>query len=813
MPPAAGVPLPGMSRPGLAPWQAALALATVLAGLVAGAAAWAQPVLVRSGEHPGFSRLAMVLTPPRPWTLAGQGTTHVLQIDGVSEFDLSRVFALIPRDRLRDLVALPDGGGLRLDLACDCDLRAFEDRPGILVIDIMDRTDPAASGPGARPAPRPFDPVDTGAPEPSLQGETAADPAPGGALGAWLAAGLGPVAAPPDAAFAASDPAPQDGLAGAREDLARQIARAVSQNLVAITVPQVDPPDRPEGARAGPVAMPPEPAEGAVGLTIATAADRDRRDAAGRRTADGVACIAHERLDIASWGEGADGWTTITLQRGALLGEFDTPVPGAVQNLARSYLHLGLGAEAGALLRAFPGVAEDEALLALLAGLVDGGNAPGSALAGMAACGGLAAIWALLARTDLPERAELDRAGLLLAFAALPPGLRRLFGPRLSERFLDAGEAATAMTLRDSILRTPDGGGPATALLDARLALESGVPEVARDLLVPLANSGRAEAPEAAILLVEAMRAGGSPVPDALRETLAALAFEHRGSGLGLRLEGALAEAEAAAGQFAAAFARNDRIARELPPATAAALEMRLLGVLAETGPDDAFLRHALPAVVWRGGKAPGTLRQTFAGRFLDLGLPEAAMAALTPGQHAPEAERILHAQALLASGNAHAAMPLLSGLSGHSAATLRAQALESLGNPAAAAAALEAEGLSEAASALAWRSGDARLIALYGTPEQIAVTVAWPQDAGGQDAPATPAATGPAEGGAELPGPAGAPPPTPAAAEASMPENLPQPAPDALTAPSLAHARGLLAAGEGLRSGIAELLRAHPEP
>jgi hypothetical protein len=72
-----------------------------------------------------------------------------------------------------------------------------------------------------------------------------------------------------------------------------------------------------------------------------------------------------------------------------------------------------------------------------------------------------------------------------------------------------------------------------------------------------------------------------------------------------------------------------------------------------------------------------------------------------------------------LHAGAAAEALPLLADGTGPEAAALRAEALVALGDTAAAVATLRAENAAPQAAALAWRAGDERLIAAYGTPLQ----------------------------------------------------------------------------------------------
>ena len=138
-----------------------------------------QEVVVRSGEHGGFSRLALTFPEPPVWRLGRVQNGYELRQDGqIYPFDLTETFNRIGRERIADLTADDSTGSLVITLSCPCHARAFVESQSILVIDIY---------PGAPPAGSPF--------------ETSLGLAPGSqALGA-----VEPVAAPkPEAASAAA---------------------------------------------------------------------------------------------------------------------------------------------------------------------------------------------------------------------------------------------------------------------------------------------------------------------------------------------------------------------------------------------------------------------------------------------------------------------------------------------------------------------------------------------------------------------------------------------------------------------------------
>ncbi|SFJ42313.1 hypothetical protein [Jannaschia pohangensis] len=100
--------------------------------------ALAESVQLRSGEHDGFSRLVFADEPDQTWQI-DRPTERRVEIRFSArepELDVSRVFDLIPRDRIRDIAY--ESGILSLDLACDCGVDVSQIPTGHVVIDVGD---------------------------------------------------------------------------------------------------------------------------------------------------------------------------------------------------------------------------------------------------------------------------------------------------------------------------------------------------------------------------------------------------------------------------------------------------------------------------------------------------------------------------------------------------------------------------------------------------------------------------------------------------------------------------------------------------
>ena len=112
-----------------------LAAVCCLVGTVASAAT----VVVRAGEHDGFTRIVLQLPAEATWSLGHKADGYLLVTEGGDVgFDLAKTFEHIGRNRIAAIEATGTPGALMLKLACDCQAVASRTSAGLLVIDVAD---------------------------------------------------------------------------------------------------------------------------------------------------------------------------------------------------------------------------------------------------------------------------------------------------------------------------------------------------------------------------------------------------------------------------------------------------------------------------------------------------------------------------------------------------------------------------------------------------------------------------------------------------------------------------------------------------
>ena len=640
--------------------------------------AQAAPVVVKSGEHDGFTRLVMDFGKPVDWTVGRSLDGYVLHLSGaIATYDLTEAFALIGKGRLAALWADPDSGDLRLGIACACYAMPFEFRPGIIVMDLKDGPAPKGSS---------FELSVDGSIPPALAARNVATirprPRPDTvAVGYdWLQT-RAYRSKPPKDDEARLEAIPDPVLEPLRESLLWQMSKGAAAGIVDMTsLPKAESPSQSDHAAAVATRLDDETA-----ANLSTSSDKV--------AAQGQPCITNDALDIASWGSDLPIADQLAGRMDGLVGEFDRPEPDAVAKAVRLNLFLGFGAEARQLLEVFPVAAQDRAIWSSLAHLLDDDRDERPVFAGLAACDTSAALWAVLSEEDLPKGDLVNAPAVLLAFSGLPLHLRKQLAPRLTDRFLAMHDQNSASAVRDAVLRAKGQEGGNMALVQANIKLDQHDAKAAEAALAPVLADPGSAAPEVLIGYIEARAAQDLPVKPELVPALAGFIRETpEGSGR-QRMRRALTLAQAASGDFDAAFSGN--VADQSPD---------LWRLLAKLGADAAVLTHAIRPEGAFVETVDDATSQLLAARLLDLGFPRPAAGWLGNQQNI---DPVLAAKVAIGQGNPRTALRVLAGTNAPEAETLRRAALGQMRDDRALAGSYARAGEGAAESAALARAGD----------------------------------------------------------------------------------------------------------
>ena len=675
-------------------WLAVFSFATLVSG-----PAFAETVRVRSGEHPGFTRLVFEFSEPTEWAFDREDERGRIDIvrPGVT-FDFSAVFDKIDRGRIAGVGSPVGSDRIDLSVACDCAVDVFELRPGLLVVDVRET--------GVLPArPDLLEAAKTGSPTAEIPIESPlTERAPLPIYGAFVEAPVAEEDTTPAASVQSAlqvNQETQAAMARMQEILVRQLGRAAAQGLIQAELP------------FDPIEIAPEPDDEDAKISASqvlehanlnahTSVDRDLGHLQPQNTTgDGQPCLPTALVTPSLWNVRHDFAAEISSARRNLFGEFDKPNPNSARILARIYLYFGFGAEAAAILKRFDVPPQEVEVFIAIAHMLDSEPVPNpTVFKDQIGCDSPAAFWAALALPQLPGTAEINREAIVLAFSDMPLHLRQLLGPKLAAKFIEHGDTDMAAHLRQAITRATDNAD--LDMLNADLLNAQGAQAEAEAVYARLTSTDTTDAPKALLALFDQRWPKGDALDPEQIQTAEALAFEFGASETGRALQHAALLSLARNGAFGLAWERLDRSDHDIPQDT----RDDLFAELADRGTDAEFLRHAL-----EGGSPEITLservRLSFADRLIALGYDDAAARFLNfqPVRNA-QAHRMLRAKLALASNDPTQALNLLRDQSLEPGSTLRAEAHAALQNWNSAVDAFRHAGDSESQSRAAWQAG-----------------------------------------------------------------------------------------------------------
>jgi len=685
--------------------------------------AGAETIIVRSGDHAGFSRLVFPFSNPVNWKLGRVGKGYELRFHKTEmTFELDKVFQKISHERIRSLGFRRGNSytAITIELNCECHADAFEFRPGLLVVDIKD-------GPPEKSTA--FEQAFSGdetvfldaphAPAPETQMNEFEIPQDASSSGEISQQRMDPAKLPltpsyekaakpfslpllvkpeqrtPEVLFPVSKP---QEIREMGKDFLSAIAKAASDGLLTpnVRVPYPEPADK----ENYPVDTKPSMGNGKVdepsdempkrGLPIRVRSSIDDAAPAGndrqfQLNADGAACLPESVFDLPAWGNPSAPYETVVLARANLVGEFDQVMPEDITTLMRAYLYAGFGAEVKNIYSAFDKEPENPAILMAMAEIMDDGWAfERSVLTKQINCQTPGALWAALSLPEFPRGLEMNRHAIQQAFTALPAHIRRQLGPSLVNRFLDAGDEEMAHVLKSTILRVADPEDSRIVLMEANFPQDGNAMRRTEQKLEDIIRTDQVMSAKALRKLLETRLEHGEEISDRLLQISVATAYEREGTEMGKALLGLNAQALASRGKFSSALREWQRYSQLSNTSDKEASELleRLLDFATKTESNREFLTFVFGAKKYLlRVEAAGQAFEAAAERLIDLGFPELGNTFLEKMKVDERQQYMLKARAAMAMGQPELAMDLLKDMRNKDALLLKAKAAEALSN------------------------------------------------------------------------------------------------------------------------------------
>ncbi|MFN4057296.1 MAG: hypothetical protein ACK4HW_03820 [Roseinatronobacter sp.] len=382
-----------------------LASLTLLLLQAFGAAAQTVTVPVRTGEHSKFTRVVIPLSPDSIWHFEQNGREATLTVtDALFNFDITQSFTRIPRTRLRSLKARQ--GILELYLGCDCKIRAAQDMPQLVVLDILD---PEKNPETVSESPTTFPPssILTLA---ATAGQTAARALQQPHQNILASEALLPLRLlRPD-----SDQSVSDVLHTVSDfegtnlvaALGKEISAAVAHGLLKPeTHRKSELFDRNASFERAPMYSPQDLTGPLSHIEVGNSIARARPNNSNSLTATAHGnCPSPELLSPSSWFQ--DAPPLARLSPAEILTLHDEIDPFELLNAARALIYWGFGKEARLIINLDNNMASEQHLLKEISYLVDLEQTPSSDLTLVSACSPSAAFWAMISL--LPDELSSD---------------------------------------------------------------------------------------------------------------------------------------------------------------------------------------------------------------------------------------------------------------------------------------------------------------------------------------------------------------------------------------------------------------------
>lgn len=716
----------------------------------------AQRITVRSGEHADFSRLVFEFPDPEKWEMGRiDGGYEIRLQDNDRKIDISKVYLRITHNRIKNIFISHDNSRVVINLNCECHADAFEFRPGLLVVDVKDGKPPVTSRfetafkSGELSADRHTTVNKSKEALPSSDEGSERIPVDVPSLNlsdvpVSIKLSVGAFSLDPIGEIVKSTPQ----VAEMQAKIIKQIGRAASQGLLdanlskpiqqainhhhdeSITPPHTSP------------SLTPKPH---INIHIQNSIDREFSALTKRHltTPNGRRCMPASLFNIAEWGDKDSILSRVSMQRGAVLGEFDIVDVQEVKVLVRAYIYAGFGVEALNVLNAFDVTLVDEKILIVMAQIVDG-IAPNYdvLLAGQIGCDSASALWAALSLSKISASDEVNGAAILSAFSALPIHLRRRLGPALAQKFLNSRDVEMARGLRNAIARASGDPGPEFHLLEARLDLERGRDEAAEHVLEGIINSDKEIAPKALIELLEIRLQRREAIDPKTLATAESYIFEQGETKIAMDLKRLIALSLGQAGDFLTAldmltdlknFGKMEKHHKEM-------MWGGIVEELTTEAPEDILLRFVFLSMDELSRQnISRDIRRKLASRLLNEGWPEKAEMVLAATKPLGADDRIILAEVEIIKGHPDLTLEFLENVAGNKAAKLRAIAYEKLGKHQSAVHEYQILMDEENQRSAAWRGKDWEQLARIGSQtDQAVAKMMLSQNPDGQEVPAT---------------------------------------------------------------------------
>jgi hypothetical protein len=698
-------------------------------------ASLAENIVVRTGEHDGFTRVVFRLPDNADWEVKNVENDGALSVEVITNtvdasFDFSQAFNRIGRNRISDM-RQQRPGVVVFDLSCDCSVKPFVTNSDYLVLDFTENSEPG---------------------EPSSEASLISDDSEGSDVvelvepGDQVAQvdgtqrlsfvrlgeqpGIGPLQRkdpllptlnqfPIEAGNASgSELKYNNALDAARlgnqnsvslaNQLARDLASAATQgvlnpsrNLTQTEGTFTDLEDRPDEVSKEDGERDEKP------LSLEASLSKAIYDASGDGSISmgGENCVPDTELNIENWIDPSlDMSMNVSELRGNLFGEFDRVDADALNSYVKGLIYYGFGAEARYAMMAGSDFQDNISLS--LSYLLDGYEDPLSSFDGQLDCVGDAVFWSLLSSEDLEPDASINREALLKAIEILPLHLREFLAPKVVEKLIDAGMVSLSKEVLDRLERALGEETPEIDLMQMRADLNQGNLVEASQRIDIFDQIEDSKNPQQVLNMVKLSERQNTRVPQRVIELLEAFLVEYRHDAVSDELRAALMQSYLLNEEYSKALAVVDRDGGS--SGDDENMRYRIYQEMVSGADDLIFLKEVVSGYAKHVESfSDVNLRRAASQRLLDLGMFDLALQFIEERSSEDQDDKLMRAKAYLGLSMPEQAEIELIGLRGQAAEELRVEARKMMGDHSFAQGALADLGALDDAGRQAWLSGD----------------------------------------------------------------------------------------------------------
>ncbi|MGH1576523.1 hypothetical protein [Planktotalea sp.] len=594
-----------------------------------GQAALSETIVVRTAQHADFTRIVLDMKQPETASVSMKKTSLIVNLPKTTkEIDASDFFRRISRDQLSSIRLDQQFREIEIALNCRCEYKSYIAGTNMFAIDVF--------RPSADDTVRPrstWRASDRGSRSQLTFGN----------LVETKGASVGEVAP--------KVPHSRETLKGPSVPLLSTISKGENSSQLRLLSRLDIEKDAPPSAGGQHMLSPKGLSNNVTQMRLhpsPSLADRESYEVESAAATQVRECAELDEINPLNWNKEDEALKILKTARRKVATDANEFDDLAARTLARNYLALAMGAEAGALLATISQPTSNDHILKLLSKFIDGEQNKElvSEFSRLSHCPG-ALLWSLLVgHKQGDELSELGALGeqqivdLRLQFEQWPRALQGVFVADWAEILLRAGATDAASF---SLRRTEDGFESETgqrSVVAAKIARETSGVSSAMEILEVAIENDSDQAPQAAVALAEMALEDDAPLEGTQKEALIAYSEELKGTTLEPELLRARIRTAVQEQDFATAIALTDEYKNHVRSSQVDVVVDEIGIAISEIESNAVFLTEAVSYPSGYFERSANEVKDKIQNRIIELGFADLARQLGTASQSKLSASR-----------------------------------------------------------------------------------------------------------------------------------------------------------------------------